>query len=202
MTEWFYFTEELTWTAPSPHSVLRWETSGWSECSRTCGEGVQYRTVRCWKMLSPGLDSSVYDSLCLSHDLHKPANRKVCVGQSCGPQWEVSEWSEVIQQATVQCLWWRGGAVVIFMITRIRFEVWSWWSMSCQCGLCFHYQNQNKTLLIKKKMKFVEIFSVTRIKLHDTELSLKWKHHNYPGMHPFMNGWTAQMRLSCSSWRI
>ncbi|KAI3374490.1 hypothetical protein L3Q82_006310 [Scortum barcoo] len=72
----------------------RWETSGWSECSRTCGEGVQYRTVRCWKMLLPGLDSSVYDSLCLSHDLHKPANRKVCHGQSCGPQWEVSEWSE------------------------------------------------------------------------------------------------------------
>ncbi|XP_036941017.1 ADAMTS-like protein 2 isoform X2 [Acanthopagrus latus] len=72
----------------------RWETSGWSECSRTCSEGVQHRTVRCWKMLSPGLDSSVYDSLCLSHDLHKPANRKVCLGQSCGPQWEVSEWSE------------------------------------------------------------------------------------------------------------
>ncbi|XP_026229570.1 ADAMTS-like protein 2 isoform X2 [Anabas testudineus] len=72
----------------------RWETSGWSDCSRTCGEGVQYRTVRCWKMLSPGLDSSVYDSLCLLHDLHKPAIRKVCHGQSCGPQWEVSEWSE------------------------------------------------------------------------------------------------------------
>ncbi|XP_051809516.1 ADAMTS-like protein 2 isoform X3 [Acanthochromis polyacanthus] len=72
----------------------RWETSGWSECSRTCGEGAQYRTVRCWKMLSPGLDSSVYDSLCLSHDLHKPASRKVCHGQSCGAQWEVSEWSE------------------------------------------------------------------------------------------------------------
>ncbi|CAI5692242.1 ADAMTS-like protein 2 isoform X2 [Oreochromis niloticus] len=72
----------------------RWETSGWSACSRTCGEGVQYRIVRCWKMLSPGFDSSVYDSLCVSHDLHKPANRKVCHGQSCGPQWEVSEWSE------------------------------------------------------------------------------------------------------------
>lgn len=82
----------------------RWETSGWSECSRTCGEGVQYRTVRCWKMLSPGLDSSVYDSLCLSHDLHKPANRKACQGQSCGPQWEVSEWSEVSPGAG-----WAGG---------------------------------------------------------------------------------------------
>ena len=84
----------------SPSPLLRWETSGWSECSRTCGEGVQYRTVRCWKMLSPGLDSSVYDSLCLTHDLHKPANRKVCHGQSCGPQWEVSEWSEVTPPAT------------------------------------------------------------------------------------------------------
>lgn len=77
------------------NGVCRWETSGWSECSRTCAEGFQYRTVRCWKMLSPGLDSSVYDSLCLSHDLHKPASRKVCLGQSCGPQWEVSDWSEV-----------------------------------------------------------------------------------------------------------
>ncbi|CAF94286.1 unnamed protein product, partial [Tetraodon nigroviridis] len=77
------------------HCVRRWETSGWSQCSRTCGEGFQYRAVRCWKMLSPGLDSSVYDSLCLSHDLHKPASRKVCQGQSCGPQWEVSDWSEV-----------------------------------------------------------------------------------------------------------
>lgn len=89
-------------TTPSHHFLFRWETSGWSECSRTCGEGVQYRTVRCWKMLSPGLDSSVYDSLCLSHDLHKPANRKVCHGQSCGPQWEVSEWSEVVHNSTVQ----------------------------------------------------------------------------------------------------
>lgn len=112
------------------HFLLRWETSGWSECSRTCGEGVQYRTVRCWKMLSPGLDSSVYDSLCLSHDLHKPANRKVCLGQSCGPQWEVSEWSEVSHCA----MFVEGCAIVLsafmasnFMVT-FRFlyhlEVW------------------------------------------------------------------------------
>ncbi|TSN03382.1 ADAMTS-like protein 2 [Bagarius yarrelli] len=72
----------------------RWETSRWSECSRTCGEGFQFRTVRCWKMIAPGFDSSVYDDLCHSAELHKPMARKSCRSKSCGPQWEVSDWSE------------------------------------------------------------------------------------------------------------
>ncbi|NXY48569.1 ATL2 protein, partial [Ceuthmochares aereus] len=72
----------------------RWETSRWSECSRTCGEGYQYRTVRCWKMLAPGFDSSVYDDLCESAGLARPMERKVCKNKACGPQWELSEWSE------------------------------------------------------------------------------------------------------------
>ncbi|XP_062338182.1 ADAMTS-like protein 2 isoform X2 [Osmerus eperlanus] len=72
----------------------RWESSRWSECSRTCGEGFQFRTVRCWKMMSPGLDSSVYDDLCEGAELHKPMSRKACRSSSCGPQWEVSDWSE------------------------------------------------------------------------------------------------------------
>ncbi|XP_015284634.1 PREDICTED: ADAMTS-like protein 2 [Gekko japonicus] len=72
----------------------RWETSRWSECSRTCGEGYQYRTVRCWKMLAPGFDSSVYDDLCESAGLARPMERKSCVNKPCGPQWELSEWSE------------------------------------------------------------------------------------------------------------
>ncbi|NWR45249.1 ATL2 protein, partial [Regulus satrapa] len=72
----------------------RWETSRWSECSRTCGEGFQYRTVRCWKMLAPGLDSSVYDDLCEAAGLARPMERKACKNKACGPQWELSEWSE------------------------------------------------------------------------------------------------------------
>ncbi|XP_053362788.1 ADAMTS-like protein 2 isoform X2 [Clarias gariepinus] len=72
----------------------RWETSRWSECSRTCGEGFQFRTVRCWKMMAPGFDSSVYDDLCHGAELHKPMSRKSCRTKSCGPQWEVSDWSE------------------------------------------------------------------------------------------------------------
>ncbi|KAF4797658.1 ADAMTS-like protein 2 isoform X6 [Turdus rufiventris] len=72
----------------------RWETSSWSECSRTCGEGFQFRIVRCWKMISPGFDSSVYSDLCESADIARPDERKVCKNPACGPQWEMSEWSE------------------------------------------------------------------------------------------------------------
>uniref|UniRef100_A0A672T1G4 ADAMTS-like protein 2 n=1 Tax=Sinocyclocheilus grahami TaxID=75366 RepID=A0A672T1G4_SINGR len=76
----------------------RWETSRWSECSRTCGEGFQFRTVRCWKMMAPGFDSSVYDELCQAVELQKPITRKACKSKSCGPQWEISDWSECSAQ--------------------------------------------------------------------------------------------------------
>ncbi|KAM4721982.1 ADAMTS-like protein 2 [Rhinophrynus dorsalis] len=72
----------------------RWESSGWSECSRSCGQGVQARSVRCWKMLAPGLDSSVYDEQCEGAQLPRPPQKKVCKNKPCGPQWELSEWSE------------------------------------------------------------------------------------------------------------
>uniref|UniRef100_A0AAY4DYH8 PLAC domain-containing protein n=1 Tax=Denticeps clupeoides TaxID=299321 RepID=A0AAY4DYH8_9TELE len=72
----------------------RWEASSWSECSRTCGEGFQFRLVRCWKMISPGLDSSVYSDLCIVADLERPPERRACKNPTCGPQWEVAEWSE------------------------------------------------------------------------------------------------------------
>ncbi|XP_053329644.1 ADAMTS-like protein 2 [Spea bombifrons] len=72
----------------------RWETSSWSECSRTCGEGYQFRIVRCWKMISPGFDSSVYSDMCESADITRPEEKKICRNPACGPQWEMSEWSE------------------------------------------------------------------------------------------------------------
>ncbi|XP_053551933.1 ADAMTS-like protein 2 [Bombina bombina] len=80
----------------------RWETSSWSECSRTCGEGYQFRIVRCWKMISPGFDSSVYSELCTTAEITRPDEKKICRNPACGPQWEMSEWSE----CTAKCGEW------------------------------------------------------------------------------------------------
>uniref|UniRef100_A0A8C6E035 ADAMTS like 2 n=1 Tax=Moschus moschiferus TaxID=68415 RepID=A0A8C6E035_MOSMO len=79
---------------PCSSTCTTWETSSWSECSRTCGEGYQFRIVRCWKMLSPGFDSSVYSDLCEAAEAVRPEERKTCRNPACGPQWEMSEWSE------------------------------------------------------------------------------------------------------------
>ncbi|KAB0394055.1 hypothetical protein E2I00_001759, partial [Balaenoptera physalus] len=62
-----------------PRPRAGWETSSWSECSRTCGEGYQFRIVRCWKMLSPGFDSSVYSDLCEAAEAVRPEERKTVV---------------------------------------------------------------------------------------------------------------------------
>lgn len=78
--------------------ACRWEASSWSECSRTCGEGFQFRLVRCWKMLAPGLDSSVYSDLCTDAELERPPERRPCKSPTCGPQWEMAEWLEVVQK--------------------------------------------------------------------------------------------------------
>lgn len=96
--------------------LRRWETSSWSECSRTCGEGYQFRIVRCWKMISPGFDSSVYSDLCESADITRPDERKVCKNPACGPQWEMSEWSEVSPQGC-----WAGHAAGEHMCHRFSF---------------------------------------------------------------------------------
>lgn len=46
-------------------------------------------------MLSPGFDSSVYSDLCEAAEAVRPEERKTCRNPACGPQWEMSEWSEV-----------------------------------------------------------------------------------------------------------
>ena len=77
----------------------RWVSSQWSSCSVSCGEGQQYRTVHCWRMMAPGFDSTVHDFLCSS--LMKPVLSRSCKEADCGPLWETSEWGEVRTQPPI-----------------------------------------------------------------------------------------------------
>ncbi|XP_013418556.1 ADAMTS-like protein 2 [Lingula anatina] len=86
----------------------RWVEGLWSQCSRSCGDGEQYRNVRCWQMMAPGFDSSVHDFLCDAR--RKPQYLRRCKERDCGPLWQVSEWTECstkcgygIQRREVRC---------------------------------------------------------------------------------------------------
>ncbi|KAL5013021.1 hypothetical protein ScPMuIL_011572 [Solemya velum] len=70
----------------------RWVAGMWSQCSRTCDVGRQFRTVRCWRMMAPGFDSTVHDYLCDSET--KPEEQRKCNESPCGPQWEMSPWEK------------------------------------------------------------------------------------------------------------
>lgn len=72
----------------------RWEATPWSECSKSCGLGQKSRTVRCWKMISAGFDSTIYNELCANVSGEKPSEVQPCkVRDQCGPLWETSDWS-------------------------------------------------------------------------------------------------------------
>ena len=65
----------------------------WSRCSVSCGEGRRFRTVRCWRMMASGLDSTVMERMC--EDLEKPPELTLCQEVDCGPMWQTSEWGQV-----------------------------------------------------------------------------------------------------------
>jgi hypothetical protein len=71
-------------TKPESKTILctsAWNETGWSECSRSCGGGSQYRTVTC---------PSGYS--CAANV--KPATTQSCNTQSCTTQWVTGKWSE------------------------------------------------------------------------------------------------------------
>ncbi|XP_078686943.1 ADAMTS-like protein 2 isoform X2 [Branchiostoma floridae x Branchiostoma belcheri] len=74
----------------------RWITSDWTDCTKTCGSGTQKRTVRCWKVISRGLDTTVYDELCNS--TAKPPATRECHSEPCPPEWWISTFSECSAQ--------------------------------------------------------------------------------------------------------
>ena len=99
-------------------TLNRWEIGHWSQCSKTCGQGYHYRTVHCWRMIQPGLDSSVSNDLC--DGTPRPTDMKPCEGLvSCGPQWQTSEWSEVSGERDL----WEGE---VYDIIGLRWKCLGW----------------------------------------------------------------------------
>ncbi|XP_073662879.1 ADAMTS-like protein 2 isoform X3 [Tursiops truncatus] len=102
----------------SPADMYRWKLSSHEPCSSTCTTGVMSTYAMCVRYDGIEVDdsycdaltrpepvqefcagrecqpSSVYSDLCEAAEAVRPEERKTCRNPACGPQWEMSEWSE------------------------------------------------------------------------------------------------------------
>ncbi|XP_072425573.1 papilin isoform X2 [Chiloscyllium punctatum] len=107
----------LTHQACNQLQCASWRTTDWTECSVSCGEGVQTRSVSC--VLESG--GQLPDFVCLAQT--KPPAVRVCLLNSCTDNfsWYIGAWSacsvtcgEGIQNRPVSCMSHSGGKVPDF----------------------------------------------------------------------------------------
>ncbi|XP_007428164.1 papilin isoform X1 [Python bivittatus] len=82
-------TEKPRSTQPcSQRRCATWVTGPWSECSVSCGEGIQTRTVSC--QVEQG--SKILDVACMKEP--KPRHTQPCIGQNCIQEigWHIGDW--------------------------------------------------------------------------------------------------------------
>ncbi|XP_034968720.1 papilin isoform X1 [Zootoca vivipara] len=65
-----------------------WTTGPWSECTASCGEGIQTRTVNCMSELG----SRTLEVACLTQP--KPSHTQSCTGENCIQEigWHIGDW--------------------------------------------------------------------------------------------------------------
>ena len=81
----------------APHNfavlpVSSWVIGNWSECSRSCNEGVRTRSVFCKRKISATEEKTLDDASC-THP--RPKMLEPCNNQTCPPEWVALDWSEV-----------------------------------------------------------------------------------------------------------
>uniref|UniRef100_A0A8B9C937 ADAM metallopeptidase with thrombospondin type 1 motif 10 n=1 Tax=Anser brachyrhynchus TaxID=132585 RepID=A0A8B9C937_9AVES len=75
-------------TEPCPPA---WVIGNWSECSRSCNEGVRTRSVFCKRKISPTEEKTLDDASCTQP---RPKMLEPCNNQTCPPEWVALDWSE------------------------------------------------------------------------------------------------------------
>uniref|UniRef100_A0A8C5PXP1 ADAM metallopeptidase with thrombospondin type 1 motif 16 n=1 Tax=Leptobrachium leishanense TaxID=445787 RepID=A0A8C5PXP1_9ANUR len=102
---------------------LQWDVSEWSECSTTCGSGMQKRTFKCVEKYASGKTRDLAPKKCSHLDKPNMEVEKACLQGDCPRypyyplfnhprgSWYTSPWSECtvtcgggVQVRTVQCL--------------------------------------------------------------------------------------------------
>uniref|UniRef100_A0A8C9MGG0 ADAM metallopeptidase with thrombospondin type 1 motif 10 n=1 Tax=Serinus canaria TaxID=9135 RepID=A0A8C9MGG0_SERCA len=75
-------------TEPCPPA---WAIGNWSECSRSCNEGVRTRSVFCKRKISASEEKTLDDASCTQP---RPKMLEPCNNQTCPPEWVALDWSE------------------------------------------------------------------------------------------------------------
>ncbi|XP_053228401.1 A disintegrin and metalloproteinase with thrombospondin motifs 10 isoform X2 [Podarcis raffonei] len=80
--------QRLCNTEPCPPA---WVIGNWSECSRSCNQGVRTRSVTCRRKISTTEERILDDTACNSP---RPRVLEPCGNQTCPPEWAALDWSE------------------------------------------------------------------------------------------------------------
>ncbi len=80
--------------------IFSWDIGEWSECSKTCGLGMQHRQVLC-RQIYANRTLNVHTSRC--QHLERPEITSTCQLKICS-EWQIrSEWTAVSGSCQSQC---------------------------------------------------------------------------------------------------